>query len=140
MTEHPGPHRIVVVGGGAAGLELATGLGDRVGRGGEAHVTLIERTRTHLWKPLLHAVAAGSMDPGMHELDLLAHAHQHRFRYRLGEMTGLDRTQQEVQLGTASDDEGREIIAARTLRYNTLVIAVGSVTNDFGTPGAAEHA
>ncbi len=44
-------HRIVVVGGGAGGLELATRLGDRFGRGGRAHVTLVDRGRTHLWKP-----------------------------------------------------------------------------------------
>ena len=55
------PHRIVVVGGGAAGLELVTRLGHRYASGGAAEVTLIERARTHLWKPLLHAVAAGSL-------------------------------------------------------------------------------
>jgi NADH dehydrogenase len=52
-------HRIVVVGGGAAGLELVTQLGDRLGRRSRASVTLVECARTHLWKPLLHAVAAG---------------------------------------------------------------------------------
>jgi NADH:ubiquinone reductase (H+-translocating) len=134
------PHQIVVVGGGAAGLQLVTKLGDKLGRRGKAAVTLVERARTHLWKPLLHAVAAGSMDPGVHELDHLAHGHKHHFRYRLGEMVGLDRARREVQLAAAHDDEGREIIAARGLRYDTLVIAVGSVTNDFGTPGAAQYA
>src|SRR5687767_14625445 len=73
------PHRIVVVGGGAAGLELATGLGDRLGRRGKAEVSLIDRDRTHLWKPLLHEVAAGSMDIGYHALDYLAQAHWHHF-------------------------------------------------------------
>ena len=57
-----GLHRIVVVGGGAGGLELVTRLGDQLGRRGMADVTLIERSRTHLWKPLLHEVAAGSLD------------------------------------------------------------------------------
>ena len=83
-------HKIVVVGGGAAGLELVTGLGDSLGKGGQADVSLVDRTRTHLWKPLLHAVAAGSMDPGEHELDYLAQAHWHGFHYRYGEMTGLE--------------------------------------------------
>jgi NADH dehydrogenase len=135
-----GLHHIVVVGGGAAGLQLVTGLGDGLGKRGRAEVTLVERARTHLWKPLLHAVAAGSMDPGAHELNYLAHAHKHHYRYRLGEMVGLDRAAKVVKLGAAHDDEGREISAPRALRYDTLVIAVGSVTNDFGTPGAAEFA
>ncbi len=55
----PGPHRILVVGGGAGGLELATRLGDKLGRRGKADVTLIDKARVHLWKPLLHEIAAG---------------------------------------------------------------------------------
>ncbi|HTW28524.1 MAG TPA: NAD(P)/FAD-dependent oxidoreductase [Acetobacteraceae bacterium] len=133
-------HDIVVVGGGAAGLELATQLGDRLGKRGRARVTLIDRSRTHLWKPLLHSVAAGSMDPGEHELNYMAQAHWHHFRYRLGEMTGLDRARHELLLGAMHDDEGRLITPSQRVHYDTLVIAIGSVTNDFGTPGAAQHA
>jgi NADH dehydrogenase len=88
------PH-IRVVGGGAAGLELVTRLGDTLGRRGTARITLIEKGRTHLWKPLLHAIAAGSMDPGGHELNYLAQAHWHHCRYRFGEIIGLDRTKEE---------------------------------------------
>ncbi len=135
-----GVHEIVVVGGGAAGLELVTRLGDRLGRRGAARVTLVERARTHLWKPLLHSVAAGSMDPGEHELNYLAQAHWHHFHYRLGEMTGLDRARKEVGLGPTHDEDGREITPPRRFRYDTLVIAIGSITNDFGTPGAAQFA
>ena len=83
------PHEIVVVGGGAAGLQLATQLGKTMGRHGDANVALIERSRTHLWKPLLHAVAAGSIDPGSHELNYLAQAHRNHFRYRFGELVGV---------------------------------------------------
>ncbi|HYK13968.1 MAG TPA: FAD-dependent oxidoreductase, partial [Burkholderiales bacterium] len=72
-------HHIVIVGGGAGGLELATRLGDTAGRRGHARVTLVDRTRTHLWKPLLHEVAAGSMDPDQHQLDYLAQARWHHF-------------------------------------------------------------
>ena len=89
-------HRVVIVGGGAGGLELATRLGDRIGR--SVDVTLIERNRTHVWKPKLHTVAAGSMDIAAHEVDYLAQAHRHRFRYRIGEMIGLDRRQREVHV------------------------------------------
>ena len=133
-------HRIVVVGGGAAGLELVTQLGDRLGRRSRAAVTLIECARTHLWKPLLHAVAAGSLDPGEYEVNYLAQAHWHGFRYHYGEMIGLDRAGKEVHLGATVDDEGRQISPARSIGYDTLVIAIGSVTNDFGTPGVAKYA
>jgi NADH dehydrogenase len=133
-------HRVVVVGGGAAGLELVTRLGDRLGRRSRASITLVECARTHLWKPLLHAVAAGSIDPGEYEVNYLAQAHWHGFRYHLGEMIGLDRTRKEVRLAATVDDEGRQITAPRSVGYDTLVIAIGSVINDFGTRGVARHA
>src|SRR5215469_3283941 len=134
------PPRIAVVGGGAAGLELVTRLGDRFGNQGLADIALIERRRTHLWKPLLHSVAAGSMDPSEHQLNYLAQGHWHHFRYHFGEMVGLDRSAKIVRLGPTHDAEGREIAAPRSIPYDTLIIAIGSVTNDFGTPGAAEFA
>jgi NADH dehydrogenase len=134
------PHRIVIVGGGAAGLELATHLGDTLGKRGLADVSLIERSRTHLWKPLLHMVAAGSMDPSEHQLNYLAQGHWHHFRYHFGEMVGLDRASKTIHIGPTFDEEGRQIALPRSVPYDTLVIAIGSITNDFGTPGAAEHA
>jgi NADH dehydrogenase len=148
QTEHQRPgaaagrglHRIVVVGGGAGGLELVTRLGDKLGRRKHADIALIEKARTHLWKPLLHEVAAGSMDVSRHELDYLAHAWWHGFRYRFGEMVGLDRTARLVHLAANHDNEGRLITPARSFGYDTLVIAIGSVTNDFGTPGVKEYA
>jgi len=135
-----GPHHIVIVGGGAGGLELATRLGDRLGRRGRARVTLVDKARTHLWKPLLHAVAAGSLDRAEHDLNYLAQAHWHHFRYRYGAMIGLDRARREIAIAAVFDEEGREITAPGVLGYDTLIMAVGSVTNDFGTPGAAQFA
>ena len=134
------PYRIVVVGGGAGGLELVTRLGNKLGRRGKAEITLIEKARTHIWKPLLHEIAAGSLDVGRHELNFLAQAHWHGFKYRFGEMIGLDRTSREVHLAATFDEEGREITPERTVGYDTLIIAIGSIVNDFGTPGAKEHA
>ena len=131
---------MVVVGGGASGLELVTQLGNRFGKSGKLQITLVERARTHLWKPLLHAVAAGSLDRAQHELNYLAQAHWHHFTYRLGEMVGLDRAAKQIHLAPTIDDEGREITPATSVAYDTLVIAVGSVTNDFATPGAAAFA
>jgi NADH:quinone reductase (non-electrogenic) len=140
VQDHGRPHRIVIVGGGAGGLELATRLGDKLGKRGKAQVTLIDKARAHLWKPLLHEIAAGSMDLGVHELDYLAQSHWHRFVYRVGEMVGLDRTRREVHVAPFFDDEGRQVTPERTIPYDTLVIAVGSNGNDFGTPGVKEHA
>ena len=111
-----------------------------MGKRGLADIALIERSRAHLWKPLLHVVAAGSMDPSEHQLNYLAQGHWHHFRYHFGEMIELDRVNKTVRLGATYDDEGREIAAPRGIPYDTLVIAIGSVTNDFGTPGAAEFA
>jgi len=133
-------HHIIVAGGGAAGLELVTKLGDTLGKHGRARITLVERARTHLWKPLLHSVAAGSLRRSQHELNYLAQAQWHHFDYAYGEVVGLDRAARRLKLGAMIDEEGREITPARALAYDTLVMAIGSVTNDFGTPGAARHA
>ena len=132
--------RIVVVGGGAGGLELVTRLGDTLGKRGKAEVTLVDKTRTHLWKPLLHEVAAGSMDLDDHALDYLAQAHWHHFRYRVGELIGLDRQAREIRLSATHDEEGRLVTPERTVPYDILVLAIGSRSNDFGTPGVAQHA
>ncbi|HEY4998161.1 MAG TPA: NAD(P)/FAD-dependent oxidoreductase [Usitatibacter sp.] len=129
-----------MVGGGAGGLELATRLGDKLGKSGRAHVTLVDRTRTHLWKPLLHEVAAGSMDIHQHQLDYLAQARWHHFTFSQGALAGLDREAREVALAAVADEEGEEILPDRSLAYDTLVIAIGSESNDFGTPGVREHA
>lgn len=133
------PHHVVIVGGGAGGLELATRLGDKLGRKGLATITLVDQTTTHLWKPLLHEVAAGSMDIDEHELEYMAQARWHHFHFRLGAMEGLSRAMKEIYLSPTFDDEGRQLIPHRSLKYDTLIIAVGSVSNDFGVPGVAEH-
>jgi NADH dehydrogenase len=133
-------HKIVIIGGGAGGLELATGLGNTLGRRKRARITLVDKSRAHLWKPLLHSVAAGSLDFDEHALDYLAQAHWHHFGYRFGEMIGLDRAHKQIQLAATHDEEGVEITPPRSLHYDTLVIAIGSITSDFGTPGVSRYA
>ena len=138
-TENNELHHVVIVGGGAGGLELATKLGDSLGRKGKAHITLIDKTKTHVWKPLLHEIAAGSMDPDKHELNYLAQAHWHHFKFRLGSMDNLDRAKREISISPYFDEDGEEVIPRRTVKYDTLIIAVGSTTNDFGVKGASEY-
>jgi NADH dehydrogenase len=133
-------HRVVIVGGGAGGLELATKLGNSLGRRRRADITLIERARTHFWKPHLHEIAAGSMDVAVYDTDYLAQSHWHCFRYRIGEMTGLDRQRRQVHVAAFTDEDGDRVAPPRTVDYDTLVICIGSRTNDFGTPGAREYA
>ncbi|MES2182063.1 MAG: NAD(P)/FAD-dependent oxidoreductase, partial [Pseudomonadota bacterium] len=125
--------------GGAGGLELATKLGDTLGRKGRAIITLIDKSKTHVWKPLLHEIAAGSMNPEKHELDYLAQAHWHHFNFRLGSMDSLNRAEREITISPHYDEDGLEVIPSRTFNYDTLIIAVGSTTNDFGIKGASEY-
>lgn len=130
---------IVIVGGGAGGLELATKLGDKLGKKQRAKVILVDRSRTHIWKPLLHEVATGSLDTETDGVVYRAHARSHGYEFQLGTMIGIDRDAQRIQLDSIVDEEGVEIVPERQLAYNTLVLAVGSVSNDFGTPGVSQH-
>jgi NADH dehydrogenase len=131
--------RIVVVGGGAGGLELVTQLGKTLGRKGLAEVTLVDCSRTHVWKPLLHEVAAGTLDSHDDELEYLAQASENHFRFVLGRMNGLDRESKTIRLAPLISAGGGQVMPERSYPYDILVIAVGSICNDFGIPGVAEH-
>jgi len=132
-------HQVVIVGGGAAGLELATALGNKLGKKGRADISLIDASRTHVWKPLLHEVAAGTLDSAEDELEYLAQARWNHFCYRLGRMIDLDRDRREITIAATHDEDGNEIIPERRFHYDTLVIAVGSLSNDFGIKGVQAH-
>jgi NADH dehydrogenase len=132
-------HRIVIVGGGAGGLELATRLGRTLGKKRKARVTLVDAHLTHIWKPLLHEVATGSLNSTDNELNYVAQANWNHFEFQIGRLNGLDRETRRISLSATLDEQGNELVPARTMGYDSLVIAVGSVTNDFGTKGAAEH-
>ncbi len=132
-------HRIVIVGGGAGGLGLATRLGRALGRKRKAEIILIDSRMTHIWKPLFHEVAAGSLNSYSDELNYLAQAKWNHFQFQPGTLCGINRERQEITLKATQDDTGKPLLPERTLSYDSLVIAVGSQTNDFGTPGAQEH-
>ena len=132
-------HHIVIVGGGAGGLELATKLGNKLGKRNKARITLIDAVLTHVWKPLLHEVAAGSLNSDSSQVNFRAHAQQHHFEFQLGRFSALDRTCRTITLAPIIDKTGQEVVGSRQIKYDSLVIAVGSSANDFGTPGAKEH-
>jgi NADH dehydrogenase len=79
------------------------------------------------------------MDADAHDLDYLAIAHWHHFRFRQGALFGLDRRLREITLDAVHGPEGEEILPRRTLPYDTLMLCLGSVGNDFGVPGAAKY-
>ena len=139
MKEENDLFQVIVVGGGAGGLELAAKLGKKLGKKKKAAITLVDTTMTHLWKPLLHEVAAGTLNSYEDELSYLALAHQNHFTFRLGRMDGLDREKQEITVAASFDEDGVEFIPRRTFRYDALILAVGSETNDFGITGVKEH-
>ncbi|HEY0235114.1 MAG TPA: NAD(P)/FAD-dependent oxidoreductase [Afipia sp.] len=132
-------HRIVIVGGGAGGIELATRLGHRLRRA-QAQVTLVDRNPAHLWKPRLHEVAAGLIGNGDDETSYLAHGCVHGFDFVLGALTSLDPRAKTIALDRiVSLETGEEVLGARTLPYDTLVLALGSRVNDFGIPGVLDY-
>jgi NADH dehydrogenase len=130
--------QIVIVGGGAGGLELVRRLGAKLGR--DAYdVILIERNQTHIWKPLLHEVAAGSLDANLDEVGYRSHGHRWGYRFFLGSLETIDRAARQVVVAPILDEDGTEIIGRHRIRYDYLILCLGAVSNDFGTPGVREH-
>lgn len=131
--------RIIVVGGGAGGLELATKLGRTLGRKNRAQITLVDRKASHLWKPLLHEVATGSLDAGVDALSYRAHAKNHYFDFQMGSLADIDRERKVVVLSELTDEHGELLMPSREIEYDILVMAIGSTSNDFNTPGVRDH-
>lgn len=131
--------QIVVVGGGAGGLELVRKLGSRYGRKGH-DIILVDRNLTHIWKPLLHEVAAGSLDANLDEVGYGGHAVRWGYRFFNGSLERIDRVARKIITAPLIDEEGREIIGRHEIRYDYLVLAIGGISNDFGVPGVRENA
>ncbi|MDB5907739.1 MAG: FAD-dependent oxidoreductase [Massilia sp.] len=127
---------IVVVGGGAGGLELACKLGRKLG---PSKVTLVDSRLYHIWKPSLHEVAAGTLDIHQEGLSYQMLAHDNGFTFVYGALIGLDQDQRHLRIGPISTAAGEEVLPERSVEYGSVVIAVGSSSNYFGVPGAAEN-
>src|SRR5699024_9240465 len=129
-------HRIVIVGGGAGGLELAVQLA----AGGEKDVLLVDSSQTHVWKPRLHELAAGMRRGQVDELDYAGLASQWGFAYERGTLADVDPDSSMIKLAALDDRNGQTPIAERHNGYQALVLAIGGVTPDLGTEGVLEHA
>lgn len=130
------PDNIVIVGGGAGGLELACKLGRKFGR---SRVTLVDCRLSHIWKPSLHEVAAGTLDIHQEGLSYQMLAHDNGFTFVYGALTALDAEARRLSVAAIRNEAGEVMIPQRELTYACLCIAVGSVSNYFGVPGAREH-
>lgn len=130
--------QIVVVGGGAGGLELVRRLGAKYGSRNH-DIILVDQNLSHIWKPLLHEVAAGSLDANLDEVGYRGHCAKWGYRFFQGSLESIDRKAKTITLGAVMDDFGEELIGTHTIRYDILVLAMGSVSNDFGVLGVAQH-
>lgn len=131
-------HKIVIVGGGAGGLELATQLGQSLGRNGKAQITLIDQKLTHIWKPLLHEIAAGTLNPHEEETNYFAHAAANHYEFVLGTFKNIDRETKQILVETEYFSKKVQPTKNRNIDYDTLVLALGSTSNDFNTKGVKQ--
>jgi len=121
--------RVVIAGGGFAGFHAARRLG-RLAKG-SLDVVLVNPTDYFLYLPLLPEVAAGILDPRTVAAPLAATGR--RVRHVLGAVTDIDTGGRQLAV---SDPEGQR----RTVGYDQLVIALGSVNKLLPIPGVADHA
>jgi NADH dehydrogenase len=121
------PKKIVIVGGGFAGLHLVRALEHRL-RKAEAEVTLLDRNNFHLFTPLLYQVATGELPPHAVAYPLRVPLARPGWRFVRAEVEGVDLDRRVVR-----SSEG-------DFPFDHVVIAPGSVTNDFGIPGVRDHA
>lgn len=128
--------KYVIVGGGAGGLELACKLGRKLG---PQQVMLVDSRLYHIWKPSLHEVAAGTLDIHQEGLSYQMLAHDNGFTYVYGAMTALDAAARQLTVAAIASEAGEAVLPERSIGYDALVMAVGSTSNYFGVPGAAEH-
>jgi NADH dehydrogenase len=118
-------HRVVVIGGGFAGLSCVRAL-----RGESAAIKLIDRRNFHLFQPLLYQVATGSLSPGDIAAPLRAVLrNQRNAQVMLGEVVAIDLAARSIGLADGSRHP-----------YDTLVVAAGAVNHYYGNAQWERHA
>lgn len=135
-------HRIVIVGGGFAGLRTALELAKRCARMKGCDITLVDRNAEHLYTPLLYEVSSGELEASGKtcagelrsgvcvRFDAYANiVRRKHVRFVRGEVTRIDREGKLVSLADG-----------RTVPYDDVVVAVGMETATYGIPGVAEYA
>ena len=127
---------IVIVGGGAGGMELATSLGKKLGKKNKANIILIDKSLTHVWKPLFHEIAAGTLNNLADEINYLSHSQYNGYRFQLGQLTHIERINKYIRLENPFDNEGKESIE---IKYDSLILSFGGVSNNFNTLGADKN-
>ncbi|WP_417760447.1 NAD(P)/FAD-dependent oxidoreductase [Shewanella sp.] len=132
-------NRIVIVGGGAGGLALASKLGRKLGLSGEAEICLVDKSSVHIWKPKLHEVAVGVIDQSVEGLLYRDHGLKNGYRFLRGELAGCNPQAKSITLSSVLNDDGEELIGQREIPYDYLVLAIGGISNSFNTPSAEEH-
>lgn len=129
--------KILIVGGGVAGLALANRLSSTLGRQGQAQITLIDHSPMHVWKPMLHEFAAGTAEPSDKGIAFPVQARRKAFRFVPGTLTKIDAMSRTIEI--ALPGHPNQKAAQGAFEFDRLVLSIGSRANDFGTPGARQH-
>jgi NADH dehydrogenase len=127
-----GKTRILILGGGFAGLHTAMRLDDVLARHPNLEVTLVNRDNFFLFTPMLHEVAASDLD--LTNIVNPVRRLLRRVNFFAGEVEALDLQAKKVRVSHGSDCHCHQ------LTYDHLVIGLGSITNFFGIPGLADRA
>lgn len=123
--------QILILGGGFAGIAVATRLTHRLRRG-EASVTLVSRENFSIFTPMLPEVCSGALD--VRHIVTPIRSQLRGASFVLADVEAIDAAERTTTIVHALT--GRK----ESLRYDHLVIALGSSTSTFGLPGIAEHA